>query len=165
MINLSMSQGKYYKSNLKKTSKMIESLIISWMEIRLWWNLTQSNVNLVTLKWGNMPQYIGSAYYSKNYLQLNNNPNGWSISKVFYMRNLKWWKLSINPIIPHLGLSPSHQHNSIGNRGDIKKVWAWLTSSKEALLGNHDKIRLSNQWEINYLNEKGVCLSVTSNAW
>ena len=37
-------------------------------------SLTKSDKNLVISKWGNMSQYIGSVHYTKNYLQLNNNP-------------------------------------------------------------------------------------------
>ena len=36
--------------------------------------ITEYDVNLTTLKWGNMPQYAWSTHCTKERLQLNNNP-------------------------------------------------------------------------------------------
>ena len=106
---------------------------------------------------------IGSTYPTKDCLQLINN-------LPLYLKNtvheeLEMIKIANKPNNTPLRIVPISTTQLHRESWWYKKIWAWLIGLGEALLRNDDKIKLLSQWKIEYLNEEGVCRSVTSNAW
>ena len=105
---------------------------------------------------------IGSTYPTKDCLQLINN-------LPLYLKNtlheeLEMIKIANKPNNTPLRIVSISTTQLHWESWWDKKIWAWLTGLGEALLRNDDKIKLLSQWKIEYLNEEGVCRSVTSNA-